>query len=157
MKISVNFIFCIRLSTFSTHMALQLFIIKIYFTNKVSATCVGGQLLVSVSQGLSSRVPGVSVPCPRVASSKSRVTVLGSQIPVPGPDFRLCQFLFLSDQEHYQSSVLLDVVYQRSVYDYPIMPLFSVLRKRPDFRIFLLAGNVLLSYSKSIQFTSVQS
>ena len=61
------------------------------FRNKVNTNCGGSQLLVSGSQGTISRVPGVRVPCPRVATPKSQspmVPSLGSR--VSGPDFRLC-------------------------------------------------------------------
>ena len=54
------------------------------FRNKVNTNCGGSQLLVSGSQGTISRVPGVRVPCPRVATPKSQspmVPSLGSRVP----------------------------------------------------------------------------
>ena len=80
-----KFYFCIRATTFSTHMPCPL---KIYFTNKVNTICGGVQLLVTGSQGLFTRVPGVRIPCPRVPVPESqgpksqgpRVPGLGSQV-----------------------------------------------------------------------------
>ena len=62
--------------------------LKIYFTNKVNTICGGVQLLVTGSQGLFTRVPGVRIPCPRVPVPESqgpksqgpRVSGLGSQV-----------------------------------------------------------------------------
>ena len=65
-KISLNSIY-IRAPTFSTQMPCPF---KICFTNKVNAVFVGGQLLVTGSQGPITRVSGVRIPCPRVASPK---------------------------------------------------------------------------------------
>ena len=74
------------------------FIIKISATSKVNTICNGGQLLVSGSQAVISKVPGVKVPCPRVASHKPqgpktqgprapdpRSRVPKSGVPGPGP------------------------------------------------------------------------
>ena len=89
-----------RAPTFSTHMPCSL---KICFTNKVNTICGGDHLLATGSLGPITRVLGVRVPCPRVASPKAqgtssivlgfRVLGLRSQGPgfrVSGPDFRLC-------------------------------------------------------------------
>ena len=104
----LKFYFCFRAPTFSTHMPCPL---NICFPNKVNTICGGGQLLVTVSQGHITRVPGVRIPCPRVTSPKAqgpssidpgsqglgipglRVPGLRSQGPrsrVSGPDFKLC-------------------------------------------------------------------
>ena len=100
-----KFYFFIRAHTFSTHMPCPF---KICFTNKVDTICGEGQLLVTGSQGPITRIPGVRIPCLRVASPKAqdfssrvpRSHVSGSQGPgsqgprsrVSGPDFRLCHF-----------------------------------------------------------------
>ena len=69
-----------------------LFIIKIYFTNKIDTICGGGQLLVSGSQSPISRVPSVRFPCLRIQGSEvtiPKVPVPGSKSPrsrVPGPE-----------------------------------------------------------------------
>ena len=81
---------------FLAHMS-QLFIINIGFTKKVNTICGGGQVLVSGSKSLISRVPGLRVIWPRVPSPGShvaRVSGLGSNIPGPisGPDFRQYSF-----------------------------------------------------------------
>ena len=68
------------------------------FTKKVNTICGGGQLLVSGSKSLISRVPGLRVIWPRVPSPGShvpRVSGLGSNVPGPqisGPDFRQYSF-----------------------------------------------------------------
>ena len=70
-----TFYFCIRAPTFLTYMP-YLFIIKICFIKKVNTICGVGQLLVSGSQGIISRVPGV------------RIYVPGLQVPslsIPSP------------------------------------------------------------------------
>ena len=54
--------------------------LNICFPNKVNTICGGGQLLVTVSQGHITRVPGVRIPCPRVTSSKTQ----GPSSIVPG-------------------------------------------------------------------------
>ena len=72
-------------------MSSELFIIKIYFTDKVNRNCGGGQFLVSVSQRPISRVPDVRVQCARIATTKSQgpnSRVPGSRVPwfqVPDP------------------------------------------------------------------------
>ena len=97
-----KFYFCIRAPTFSRHMPCPL---KICFTNKVNKICGGGQLLVTGSQGPTTRVPGVRIPYPRVTSPKAqgpralslRVWRPGSRVPnprvsglrVPGPGFQV--------------------------------------------------------------------
>ena len=99
-KISLNFLFCIRVPRFSTHMP-SLFVIKLCFTSIVKTICGGGQWLISGSQ-----VPGYQVVMSRVSGSQvsgflvscPRVQVSGSQVLVPrisrsqvlDPDFRLC-------------------------------------------------------------------
>ena len=65
----LKFYFCFRAPTFSTHMPCPL---NICFPNKVNTICGGGQLLVTVSQGHITRVPGVRIPCPRVTSPKAQ-------------------------------------------------------------------------------------
>ena len=97
---------------FSTQM-LQLFIIKICFTNKFNTTCGGGQLLVSGCQeSMCHRisvlsvlvswfwVSGSQVPSPRVSVLRSRVSkshVPGSDNLGPGSQVLIVDYAFVND------------------------------------------------------------
>ena len=72
-----------RAPTFSTHMPCPP---KICFINKIKTIWGGVQLLVTGLQGPVTRVPGVRIPCPMIASPKAQVPVPLSQGPKPqGP------------------------------------------------------------------------